>query len=138
MHVLQVNRQLASAPAIVIGLAMALVGCQAPSASDVVGDYLESRPNARVLLSLRSDGTFTERVEVAGGATVAADGKWTYRERDGVVSLEGAIYPDHDALNPASETGKKLDGLWLLSAERGIRGIRLTDSPDLGFAFRKR
>lgn len=137
VYMLQVNPRLARTLAIVIGL-VAFAGCGAPSASNVVGDYLESRPTTRVLLSLRSDWTFTERVEVFGRPAVAVEGKWTYREHDAVVSLEGAIYPGHDALNPNSETGKKVPGLWLLSVERGIRGIRLVDSPDLGFVFHKR
>jgi hypothetical protein len=136
VRVLQVKLQGTSTLVIIISL-IVFASCQAPPVSDVVGDYLESRPTARVFLSLRPDQTFAERVEFTGRAAIAVEGKWSYRQHDGVLSLEGAIYADHDALNPNSETGKKIPGLWLLSVERGMRGIRLEDSPDLGFVFRK-
>jgi hypothetical protein len=116
----------------------ALVGCEAPTAADVTGVYLESRPGVRVVLSLQPDQTFTESVEAVGRQTVTFQGRWSYRRNDGVLSLEGAMYPLEDALHPGPEGGRKASGLWLLSVERGIGGIRLVDSPDLGFVFHRK
>ena len=123
----------------VVFMVSGLKGCSSSvTDAELAGRYLCLYPYGAEVLVLRSDGTYTQLIDVnVSDGSIIHHGKWQHDSQAGNIVLIDPVVVDNNfgSLRPsfkAPESGK-----WVLTISSRFRTISLRWHPDFDYEFRR-
>lgn len=110
-------------------IVLALTGCAAPRAGELIGTYQAGFPSGSKTLELRPDGTYAQTAKHKSGTILKTTGKWTYPfSSPNILELDDALSVDFEA--PNAPIASKCN--WALKVSKQFSTIKLHFDDDGG------